>query len=374
MEKINILTSLTAGSGFFLSFLLYNHPLNINKNANRWLSIFIFFLSLSILEISLVYENFNVHFPYYFELIGISRYLVAPLLYISIFCFTSLEQRFNRLHLYSFLPFLIILIFRIPYFLTGKNLEFEPIIEKIVFLILQLLLPIQAILYWTLSFLRLRLHTENIGKVESSTEKINLKWLNYFLLIILLIIVIWFNLIFFDITLLKTYTPLLYLFSIFFVGYFALRQNKVYKYGENEIKKLDEIVTSSNEPNRQKRLSEEQTSVLNNKLIILMETEKFYLENDLNLVKLANKLDTTPNEISFVINELHKQNFNNYVNKFRIIEAKKLLLSDEYLNLNIVGIAYQSGFNSKTTFNTTFKKIAGISPTDFLKLNNQNIK
>ena len=104
-----------------------------------------------------------------------------------------------------------------------------------------------------------------------------------------------------------------------------------------------------------------------------METEKLFLENDLNLTKLAMKLETTTNEVSFVINELYNQNFNFYINKYRIEEAKKLLISKEYVNLNILGIAYQSGFNSKTTFNTTFKKIAGISPSNYLKLYYQKI-
>ncbi|TEB41605.1 AraC family transcriptional regulator, partial [Flavobacterium circumlabens] len=73
-------------------------------------------------------------------------------------------------------------------------------------------------------------------------------------------------------------------------------------------------------------------------------------------------------ETSFVINELYGDNFYNFINKYRIEKAKSLLLSEKYNQLNILGIAYESGFNSKTTFNTTFKKNTGFSPTEFVKL------
>jgi AraC-like DNA-binding protein len=80
-------------------------------------------------------------------------------------------------------------------------------------------------------------------------------------------------------------------------------------------------------------------------------------------------MEASCNETSFVINELYQDNFYNFINKYRIEEAKRLLLSDKYNQLNILGIAYESGFNSKTTFNTTFKKHVGCSPSEFVKMN-----
>ena len=80
-------------------------------------------------------------------------------------------------------------------------------------------------------------------------------------------------------------------------------------------------------------------------------------------------MNASCNETSFVINELYRDNFYNFINKYRVEEAKILLLSEKYNQLNILGIAYESGFNSKTTFNTTFKKHTGFSPTDFVKTN-----
>lgn len=113
---------------------------------------------------------------------------------------------------------------------------------------------------------------------------------------------------------------------------------------------------------------------LNEKLKTLIQSEKIYLENDLSLPKLAKKLDATSNETSFLINEMYQDNFYNFINKYRIEEAKTLLLSDKYSQLNILGIAFESGFNSKTTFNTTFKKYSGLSPTAFVKSNIDFVK
>ena len=98
-----------------------------------------------------------------------------------------------------------------------------------------------------------------------------------------------------------------------------------------------------------------------------MEKEKIFLDNDLDLPTVAEKLGISIHETSFLINEVTKDNFYNYINKYRVEEAKRLLASTAMENLNILGIAFGSGFNSKTTFNTTFKKIVGVSPSQYSK-------
>ena len=118
-----------------------------------------------------------------------------------------------------------------------------------------------------------------------------------------------------------------------------------------------------------KRVSENRLNELDKKLQALINLEKVFLENDLSLPKLSKRMNASCNETSFVINELYRDNFYNFINKYRVEEAKILLLSEKYNQLNILGIAYESGFNSKTTFNTTFKKHTGFSPTEFVKTN-----
>jgi AraC-like DNA-binding protein len=96
-----------------------------------------------------------------------------------------------------------------------------------------------------------------------------------------------------------------------------------------------------------------------------MQSEKPFLDNELNLLKLAAHMQITIHTLSYVINEGYGENFAQYVNRYRVEEAKKLLDDPQVAHLSILGIAFDAGFNSKTVFNTTFKKITGLSPSEY---------
>jgi AraC-like DNA-binding protein len=367
MINFPIIMGVTSGAAFLLGFLLIMHPQKINRIANCWLGLFVVTLGLAMLEIFLVSENFQSSHPVLFDLVGLMRFITAPALYISILCFTSFNKRFDKKILWHFLPFLIFLIFRLPFFITGKNIEFSYSVGRIVFFVLQIALPLQTIIYWYLSFSKLQKHIKYIRQFSSSTEQIDLSWLKYFLLILMVIIIAWLNLVFFDLKNLIELTPLLYLLCVFFLAYFSLQQKEIFDFNKSDLKELSTIKEYKKES--PKRVSERRLNELDEKLRLLMNLEKVYLENDLSLPKLAKSMNASCNETSFVINELYGDNFYNFVNKYRVEEAKILLLSKKYNQLNILGIAYESGFNSKTTFNTTFKKYMNVSPTEFVKSN-----
>lgn len=367
-----ITMSITSGAAFLLGFLLIAHLRKVNVAANSYLGLFIITLGLAMIEIPLFYKNFHLEHPILFEMIGLSRFLTAPLLYISILCFTSLNKKFEKKIFWHFLPFMIFLIFRLPFFITGKNIEFSYETGRIVFFVLRIALPLQVFIYWILSFIKLQKHLNDLRQISSSTEKTDLIWLKYFLLILVLIMLVWFNLVFFNLEYLIRFTPFIYLLSIFFLAYFSLQQREIFDFSKSELNELSSIQMYKKE--NPKRVYGNRLNELDEKLRRLTESEKVYLENDLSLPKLAKRLEASCNETSFVINELYSDNFYNFINKYRIEEAKKLLLSDKYNQLNVLGIAYESGFNSKTTFNTTFKKHTGMSPTEFVKTNGILIK
>ena len=367
MMNFPILMGITSGAAFLLGFLLIAHLRKVNKIANLFLGLFVITLGLAFVEIPLFYQKMYLKHPNILEIIGLIRFLTAPFLYISISYFTSLSNNFEKKILWHLSPFLIFLIFRLPFFITGKNIEFNYQEGRVVFFILQITLPFQALIYWFLSFRKLQNHLKIIGKFSSTTNEIDLSWLKYFLLVLLFIVAGWFNLIFFKLNSLIDFTPLLYLFSVFFLAFFSLQQKEIFEFSTSELKDLLTITECKKES--PKRVSENRMAEIDKKLQILIKLEKLYLDNDLSLPKLAKNLDASCNETSFVINELYRDNFYNFINKHRIEEAKNLLLSKKYSQLNILGIAYESGFNSKTTFNTTFKKYTGFSPTQFVKLN-----
>ncbi len=91
-----------------------------------------------------------------------------------------------------------------------------------------------------------------------------------------------------------------------------------------------------------------------------------YLEASLSLRTLANQLGIHPNQLSWLLNESLGKNFNEFINHYRIETFKALAKDPKNSNLTIMGLAYDSGFNSKTVFNTYFKKETGLTPRQFL--------
>jgi len=104
------------------------------------------------------------------------------------------------------------------------------------------------------------------------------------------------------------------------------------------------------------------------KLKQLMTDEKMYLNPDLKLLNLADAANMKSHFVSNVLNSVVKKNFHDFVNYYRVEEVKKQLLDNKKLkNYTILGVAYESGFNSKSTFNDIFKKQTGLTPTQYLK-------
>ncbi|MBL0082847.1 MAG: AraC family transcriptional regulator [Saprospiraceae bacterium] len=97
-----------------------------------------------------------------------------------------------------------------------------------------------------------------------------------------------------------------------------------------------------------------------------MENEKPYLNPKLTLSELARTMGKNQRDLSRVINELYQQNFYEFVNAFRIQKFKELVLIPENRTFTILSLAYESGFNSKATFNSAFKKITQLTPSEYI--------
>lgn len=102
-------------------------------------------------------------------------------------------------------------------------------------------------------------------------------------------------------------------------------------------------------------------------LLYLMKVKKVYREDDLSLTSLAKEISISPQNLSQVINERLNKNFNDFVNAFRIEEAKMRLIDPKSRDITILEIALEVGFNSKAVFNKSFKKNTKITPSEFRK-------
>jgi TolB-like protein/AraC-like DNA-binding protein len=103
----------------------------------------------------------------------------------------------------------------------------------------------------------------------------------------------------------------------------------------------------------------------------LMETEGAYQNADLSLRQLAERLSLTANKLSWLLNEHVGQNFNAYINAFRLKQFQRLALDPANSHLTLLGLAYESGFNSKTVFNAYCKKSTGMTPRAWVKKQQQ---
>ncbi len=114
-------------------------------------------------------------------------------------------------------------------------------------------------------------------------------------------------------------------------------------------------------------LEQSQKEEIHERILFVMEKTKLYLQSDLNIERLASEISTNKSYVSQIINEMEHQNFSSFLNNYRINEARHLLLDENYKNLTIESIAKEVGFKSKSAFNTSFKKVTGITPSFFIK-------
>jgi len=98
-----------------------------------------------------------------------------------------------------------------------------------------------------------------------------------------------------------------------------------------------------------------------------MEQEKLYLDAKLSLPRLSEALKVSSNYLSQVINEQLNHNFFDFVNGYRVEEAKGRLIGDKGKSANILTVANDAGFNSKSAFYSAFKKHTGMTPGEFRK-------
>lgn len=125
----------------------------------------------------------------------------------------------------------------------------------------------------------------------------------------------------------------------------------------------------------EKNNQQDSKNLLNKKELIRFKTDllkyfneqKPYLDSKINMTTVAEEINLHPNKLSYLINELMDVNFNDYINQYRLNHFMKIALDPKLKHITILGLAYDSGFNSKSVFNTYFKKTKGITPSEWIK-------
>ncbi|WP_299533043.1 helix-turn-helix domain-containing protein [Ulvibacterium sp.] len=127
------------------------------------------------------------------------------------------------------------------------------------------------------------------------------------------------------------------------------------------------IITARPNTTKSIQLTRQETEEFREKLMTVMESAKLYLEPKLGLKDVAFKVGLHPNKLSWLLNEILHKNFYEFVNEYRLKDFQARAMDPKNKHLNILGLALESGFNSKSVFNDFFKKTVGRTPKDWLK-------
>ncbi len=239
-------------------------------------------------------------------------------------------------------------------------------------LILLTATSISGIVYFIWSLILLKKHKERIQSEFSTLEKINLNWLRfltYGLGLVWLLVIFTQNdgIIFIGVSI-----------FVILIGFFGLQQKEIFG-RENKPVELDLPVLEKNEVevlptevlNKEKYaksgLTEDAAVRHYAQLMSLMKDKELYKNADLSLSQLALELGIHSNYLSQIINEKEGKSFYDFVNYFRIEEFKHLIAQESNQQYTLMTVAFDCGFNSKSSFNRHFKKNMNMTPTEYLK-------
>lgn len=307
---------------------------------------------------------------------------IAPLIYLYIKSLTMSLFTFRKKDWLHFLPAFLVIFYRLvifsydalqPGFSETQNGYLKIHFDEAFFLPLYSSFSyIQNILYLAFTLQLFYNYRKKINEYFSNTFKLELNWIRNFLLLYLFL---------FLYDLIQTLTGTMFvdlnykqkwwmtLFTGLIIIYVGI---KGFFTDTTKLKKLDfsfspnRIVIPERESVSKKTISLEEIR----KLKLVMEDEKPYLNPELNLSDLAKLANLTRAQLSEIINSGFQQNFNDFVNSYRVEAFKSMLAENKHKHFTILGIAYECGFNSKATFNRVFKKLTSTSPSEFLKSSN----
>lgn len=370
---LNLLNVISSGSAIFLAFLVVTVRRDANTAANRWLGVFLLQVGLFILDDSLVVYGIYKSYPKLIGLFNLSLFALAPSLFLTVSQFVSVGRRFRRRDIWHLVPFLLFFLLNLPLLLSPDAVKLEVLAsaykpmdwaDKI--LLFTVVVQMSAYLFFSLR--KLKKHRRNLENITAAPDEAGLDWLLYFLYGVTGMVMIWFA----ELFLWPTgpdagWYSIAYFAAIYMLGYFALQQKEVFPFSKNDVEEVRAIMEESADPAAARRsfFSEERLATLKIGLLEKMATEKPYLDPELNLPGLARHLNLSVHETSELVNAGFGENFAQFINRYRVDESKRLLRSEKHAHLNMVGIAFEAGFNSKTAFNTAFKKLAGMSPTEY---------
>ncbi len=357
-----------------------------HKDGGDYLLAFLFFILAYEFWVNWIsFTGRLILYPHFFGTAMPLVLLLGPLLFFYIKIHISPEFHFRAGYLLHVLPYLIINIIYFPFFKMGAN---EKIIEYKNLVLgrpsdflsgVMIVISFSPLIYTVWSLVILKKHRQRIPDLYSyASEKMKLDWLWYLtwsMMIVSAITLVLNSIIAFsdiaDWIQLRLYILIISVIWVFSLGYYGIRRTSFFQ-AYPLLTGNDSSGMSISELERKKyektKISPGTYKQYKKKLLDHMEREKPYLNQKLTLTDLARQIDMPAYVLSQLLNEYLGQNFFEFINKYRIEEVKRQYVEPESRNLTLIGIAMDSGFNSKSSFNRIFKQFTGKTPSEYFRL------
>jgi len=367
-EIFRIICLAGAIQAFFLFIVLIAR--RNNRKANLYLSLIMIFGAIDLIELFLGAGGYiGPARPYQLSIIPYS-FIFGPSMFLYIALLTARVSSFSKKYLMLYAPFITALGINITLHFAFNTSRLPGCVIYANIIINGGGLLFEAILY-VMAFVILQRYTGRLKEYFSDIDSMKLSLFRVVLVVLILTVIFIFlpytrenhmrqELGMFDI--IAILGGLVLLFGIAFM---AVLQPEIF----NRVRLMENILPRDEPPPSPKyeklRLPASQEEHYVKKLREHMTEEKPYLNEELTLHDLAGELSLPAHHLSMILNIHFKQNFYNFINSYRVEDVKQKLVHPGYKDQNILTIAYNAGFNSKSTFNTMFKKFTGKTPKEY---------
>ncbi len=349
---------IAAGQGCFLSVLLF---LKKEIPGSRYLGWIILLFSFTLVEYVAFWTGYRFEFPHINALSDSFAFLFGPLFYFYIRNVLGSEPTSGYQKLLHGIPALGLIIYRTPYYLLDAETKVGYLsgelsvptseIQQLFIVLIPWLKILSMLIYGILAWRTVRSRATSMP--EGSLNRITIihgfflgfvaAYASYFIMVNTIGYVLIYD---YGISLAMSA-------FIYCIGYLSFSQGLRFE-------------VTGQAKYRNSTLDEEQIQELSRKVKDLTIRKKLYLRRELGLDELAEEVGTTRHNLSQILNDQIGKSFSEFINELRVGEAKKIL-TKENLNLNMLGVAYESGFNNKASFNNSFKRYTGQTPSQYRK-------
>lgn len=387
-QFFQILFYLGAIQGFLLSGFLF--AVKTNTISNKLLGTLTLFWAIVLLQFPLQGQGLYLEHPHLLKTISNLLFAFFPLLFLHVKYLLSDYKKFDYKDLLHFIPLLINILLHAEFFMMSGAEKIEIIRNKNLYyrtvgIIGDEIIAIQGIVYSTLVLKRLARYSKEIQNYQSTVNKSILQVLlvgTSLTLFAWLIGTVGVNLDYFNVKVkvdLFMYVYLILVIVIYFISYMSLKTPEMFKLEEENLK--EEVLEESPVIDLEAKKSLEEFEQIQaeiqsqlNALQVYMENEKPFIKSDLSLQGLADDLTLSRHQLSALFNQQHHKNFYEFVNSYRVEEVKRLMQQPENQNIKLMSLAYDAGFNSKSSFNRIFKQMTEMTPSQYFAALNEKQK